>query len=198
VGFLTTLFGGENNYLTMIVALAIVLALIVLAVWLLKLLGQTTRSLGRGRQKRLAIIDSISIDQKRQAVIVRRDEVEHLIVIGGPNDLVIESGFEAPPVPVAPARPARRMIPVPPVAAPEVREESSTPRSKPKSLRHTGLLRANDETGDELPGGKLEPTAAQFSDSDTSEAGAGLEPELETVAEAVDSDTADSSKGRRN
>ncbi|HCO54096.1 MAG TPA: hypothetical protein DIT93_03650, partial [Pelagibacterium sp.] len=98
VGFLNSLFGGENGYLTMIVALAIVIVLIVLAVWLIKLVGDASASVGRGRNRRLMVIDSVAIDNKRQAIIIRRDETEHLIVIGGPNDLVVESGFEAPPV----------------------------------------------------------------------------------------------------
>ena len=96
MGFLTSLFGGETNFLTVAIALAIVLVLIVLAVWLIKLVGDASRGVGRGRNRRLMVIDSIAIDNKRQAVIIRRDETEHLIVIGGPNDLVVEAGFEAP------------------------------------------------------------------------------------------------------
>ena len=195
MGFLTSLFGGESNYLTMILALAIVLALIVLAVWLLKLLSQTTQSLGRGRQKRLSIVDSIPIDQKRQAVIIRRDGVEHLLVIGGANDLLVETGFEAPALPAAPVRPARRTLQAPPVE-PESQQPGATSRSTPKSLRHTGLLRANDETGNELPGGKPERRPPSFTDSDTSGTGEGREPELETVSEAGESDNADTSKGK--
>jgi flagellar protein FliO/FliZ len=46
---------------------------------------------GRARQPRLGIIDAFDLDRQRQLVIVRRDNVEHLLMIGGPNDLVIES-----------------------------------------------------------------------------------------------------------
>lgn len=202
MGFLNSLIGGENNVLTMILALAIVLALIVLAVWLLKVLGQTTSSLGRGRVKRLSVIDSVQIDQKRQAVIVRRDDVEHLIVIGGPNDLVLETGFEAPPLPVAPTRPTRRGIP-PVTSDTEVKPESASSyealtKTPPKSLRHTGLFRGASETSDELPGGKPERGAAQFSDSDTTGQGSGRTPELESAMEAGDSDNVGSGTGNRN
>jgi flagellar protein FliO/FliZ len=48
---------------------------------------------GRARPARLGIVDSFDLDRKRQLVIVRRDNVEHLLMIGGPNDLVIESQF---------------------------------------------------------------------------------------------------------
>lgn len=45
---------------------------------------------GRQRQPRLGIVDAFDLDRQRQLVIVRRDNVEHLLMIGGPNDLVIE------------------------------------------------------------------------------------------------------------
>jgi hypothetical protein len=43
------------------------------------------------RPVRLAIVDAFDLDRQRQLVIVRRDNVEHLLIIGGANDLVIES-----------------------------------------------------------------------------------------------------------
>ncbi len=46
---------------------------------------------GRARQPRLGVVDAFDLDRQRQLVIVRRDNVEHLLMIGGPNDLVIES-----------------------------------------------------------------------------------------------------------
>ncbi len=204
MGFLTSLFGGETNYLTIIVALAIVLALIVLAVWLLKVLGQATQSVGRGRQRRLAIVDSIAIDQKRQAVIIRRDGVEHLIVVGGPNDLVVESGFEAPPLPAAQGRPARRMMPPSATSETEApasnvaRIDPAAGRGRPTSLRHTGLLRGGEKADDELPGGKREPFAAEAPDSATSGLNDRHEPEFETVAQVGEADSADTDKGRHN
>lgn len=205
VGFLTNLFGGETNYITMFVALAIVVILIVLSVWLIKVVGQMSQTVGRGRQKRLSIIDSIAIDQKRQAVIIRRDEVEHLIVIGGPNDLIVETGFEAPPAVAAPARPAARRT----ASAPAVQPEAENPPanvarldsafgSKPKSLRHTGLLRANEDSLTELPGGKTEPVPAVLPDSAKSEVSARQEPAFETVSEAGDKDSGETSQSSRN
>jgi hypothetical protein len=56
--------------------------------------GSTANQAGsRSRQPRLGVIDSFDIDSKRQLVLVRRDNVEHLIMIGGPNDVVIESSI---------------------------------------------------------------------------------------------------------
>ncbi len=44
----------------------------------------------RGRQPRLAVIDAASVDGRRRLVLVRRDNVEHLLLIGGPTDIVVE------------------------------------------------------------------------------------------------------------
>ncbi len=46
---------------------------------------------GRARLPRLGTVDSFDLDRQRQLVIIRRDNVEHLLMIGGPNDIVIES-----------------------------------------------------------------------------------------------------------
>jgi flagellar protein FliO/FliZ len=59
----------------------------------------------RGRQPRLAVIDAASVDGRRQLVLVRRDNVEHLLLIGGPTDIVVEPNVDkaAAAVPASPA-----------------------------------------------------------------------------------------------
>src|SRR6201993_4425542 len=44
----------------------------------------------RGSLPRLAVIDAAAVDGRRKLVLVRRDNVEHLLMIGGPSDIVIE------------------------------------------------------------------------------------------------------------
>jgi hypothetical protein len=46
---------------------------------------------GRARLPRLGTVDAFELDRQRQLVIIRRDNVEHLLMIGGPNDVVIEA-----------------------------------------------------------------------------------------------------------
>jgi len=48
-----------------------------------------------GREKRLGIVEQSSVDGRRKLVLVRRDDVEHLIMTGGPVDVVIETGIHA-------------------------------------------------------------------------------------------------------
>jgi hypothetical protein len=170
VQFISSLFGGEGSSLfTALFALGVVIVLIVLAVWLLKVVFNASGNIARGRNRRLSVVDSLALDPKRQLLIIRRDNVEHLILTGGPQDVVIEAGIaieEAAsqpsrrPVPVAPRRPAPIRPAAPPVAAaipvaaPVADSEPSTsparaierlrelqPRPASKSLRHTGLMR---------------------------------------------------------
>ena len=80
---------------TFIFAFVAVLALIVVAAWLVRRfagnrLGANT---SRGRMPRLAIIDAAVIDGRRRLVLVRRDNIEHLVMIGGPTDIVVESNI---------------------------------------------------------------------------------------------------------
>ena len=73
------------------IAFAIVLALIGLTAWLVRRFG--ANRLGgsaRGRQPRLAVIDAATVDGRRRLVLIRRDNIEHLLMIGGPTDLVVE------------------------------------------------------------------------------------------------------------
>src|SRR6188768_1803922 len=78
--------------LTFLFAFIAVLALIGVAAWLVRRfannrLGANTQ---RGRMPRLAVIDAAAVDGRRRLVLVRRDNVEHLLMIGGPTDIVVE------------------------------------------------------------------------------------------------------------
>jgi flagellar protein FliO/FliZ len=100
--FLTSLFGGSGNEIvTTIVALAIVLLLIVLGLWGLKVLTRMTANMSRGRSRRLAVVETVAVDARRRLVIIRRDNVEHLVLTGGPHDVVVETGIpvERPTLP---------------------------------------------------------------------------------------------------
>ena len=78
--------------LTFFFAFVAVLALIGVAAWLVRRfagnrLGANTN---RGRMPRLAVIDAAAVDGRRRLVLVRRDNIEHLLMIGGPTDIVVE------------------------------------------------------------------------------------------------------------
>src|SRR6201990_3436415 len=78
--------------LTFLFAFIAVLALIGVAAWLVRRFANNRLGANpnRGRMPRLAVIDAAAVDGRRRLVLVRRDNVEHLLMIGGPTDVVIE------------------------------------------------------------------------------------------------------------
>ena len=77
-----------------VIAFVVVLALIGAATWLVRRFGGTRLEAGgRNRQPRLAVVDSAAVDGRRKLVIIRRDNVEHLLMVGGPTDVVVETNI---------------------------------------------------------------------------------------------------------
>ncbi len=79
-----------------LIFLVIVAALVVAGAWFLR-----TQVSGNGKsllfrpkpEKRLAFVEQMTLDSRRKMVLVRRDGVEHLIMVGGPVDVVVETGI---------------------------------------------------------------------------------------------------------
>jgi hypothetical protein len=100
---------------------------------------------GRNRRARLAVMDAAAIDNQRRLVLVRRDDVEHLILIGGPTDVVVEpnivpgAALHTPPLQTASGLPngrdtppAPRPSPTPPEPAHALREEPAFTFEEPE------------------------------------------------------------------
>jgi hypothetical protein len=66
-----------------------------LTAWLVRRYGagQLGAGAARGRQPRLAVIDAAAVDGRRRRVLIRRDNTEHLLMIGGPTDVVVEQNI---------------------------------------------------------------------------------------------------------
>jgi hypothetical protein len=113
--------------LTFFFAFVAVLALIGIVAWLIRRfasnrLGANTQ---RGRMPRLAVIDAAAVDGRRRLVLVRRDNVEHLLMIGGPTDIVVEPNI----VRAAPNR--DQLPPRPAVASPDAQPSRIVPLPDP-------------------------------------------------------------------
>jgi flagellar biogenesis protein FliO len=90
------MFGAEGSLIIrFVVAFVIVLGLIALTFWLIRRFGgaRVGTAATRGRAPRLAVVDAAPVDGRRRLVLVRRDNVEHLLMIGGPADVVIEQNI---------------------------------------------------------------------------------------------------------
>jgi flagellar biogenesis protein FliO len=127
----------QGNPITFIVAFIVVLALIGVAAWLVRRFanGRIGANTQRGRMPRLAVIDAAAVDGRRRLVLVRRDNVEHLLMIGGPTDIVVEPNI----VRAAPGRdqlPQRPSATEPPRLAPMPDASWADEAPRPEVLDH--------------------------------------------------------------
>ena len=58
------------------------------------------------RPRRVAVIDAIAVDRNRSVVLVRRDNIEHLLIVGGRTDMVVEANIVRATAARESARPA--------------------------------------------------------------------------------------------
>jgi flagellar protein FliO/FliZ len=173
--------------LTFFFAFVAVLALIGLAAWLVRRfagsrLGANTN---RGRMPRLAVIDAAAVDGRRRLVLVRRDNIEHLLMIGGPTDIVVESNIVRATQgrDQMPQRPAVSSEPPPPRIAPlpdvgnwsdgdgsrsDEKAEPQMPEPPPRPMRPSfadelrrPVAAAPERRGDPLTGFTPEPLSGR-------------------------------------
>ena len=85
------------GYLKFLLALVFVLGLIGLLATLARRIGVgfPAAALKRIKSRRLSVVEVTSIDGRRRLVLVRRDDTEHLILLGPSSELVIERGIRA-------------------------------------------------------------------------------------------------------
>ena len=128
-----SLFGAELPLaVRFLIAFLIVLVLIGLTAWAIRRFGASRLGTGaaRGRQPRLAVIDAAAVDGRRRLVLIRRDNVEHLLMIGGPTDVVVEQNIVRA-VPVA----TPREMPMPRGAEPPFQPPAESAPMPPRAAR---------------------------------------------------------------
>jgi flagellar protein FliO/FliZ len=82
-----------TDYLRFLIALIVVLGLIGLFAWVARRfrlggLSDSMRNTGR-----LQVVESLPIDGRQRLLLIRRDDREHLLLIGQERSAVIESGI---------------------------------------------------------------------------------------------------------
>jgi flagellar protein FliO/FliZ len=81
---------------TVVLGVALVAAVVVMGALLVRRFyhGANLTTLFAGKPaRRIDIVEQVVVDAKRRLLLVRRDDVEHLVMTGGPADLVIETGI---------------------------------------------------------------------------------------------------------
>jgi flagellar protein FliO/FliZ len=170
------LFGAEMPLaVRFFLAFLIVLGLIGVTAWAVRRLGSGRLGTNgvRGRQPRIAVIDHASVDGRRRLILVRRDNVEHLLMVGGPSDVVVEAnivratsaaaGTRGPGI----AETAPRAMPLPEI--PSNGSWPLQPESTAPSRRVSRIESAADETNSlpppiEPPSRTREPLATLADD----------------------------------
>jgi hypothetical protein len=173
------LLGGQGaTLLTAIIVVAVALLALVGVFWLIRNRAASTFIRGgKNRQPRLAVLDATAVDTRRRLVLIRRDDVEHLVMIGGPTDVVIESRIvhpdqggvgrqaDQPAAAPTPSRPQRAPQPAPaaPVVPAPVRAAAAQPaRAAPpaQSLGTSIEPPVRQAEAAPQPAARLQPTAA--------------------------------------
>ena len=86
---------APQTYLQFAAALVFVLALIGLVTVLARRFGLGGHTPTRRGRRRLALVEVIPLDAKRRLALVRRDDVEHLLVLGPTGEQMVETGIAA-------------------------------------------------------------------------------------------------------
>ena len=147
---LEALFGADMPLaVRFFLAFLIVLGLIGATAWAVRRFG-AGRLGGAGtrvRQPRLAVVDHASVDSRRRLILVRRDNIEHLVLIGGPTDVVVEANI----VRAAPATREATLTRPPPAA-------ETLPRAPPLPENGNGSWPLRPEPmGPPRPAPRMEP-----------------------------------------
>ncbi len=83
-----------ESYMRFVFALVFVLGLIGVLAALGRRYGMGYKRSSRGGDKRrLAIVEVIPIDARRRLILVERDDVQHLLVLGSTSETVVETGI---------------------------------------------------------------------------------------------------------
>lgn len=90
-----------GTYLNFVLSLVFVLGLIGLAAWTYRrfFMGRTISTRLGLTTGRLQVVEMRGIDARCRLVLVRRDGIEHLILLGASSETVVESGIVPPAAP---------------------------------------------------------------------------------------------------
>ncbi|MHA7871560.1 MAG: FliO/MopB family protein [Hyphococcus sp.] len=69
--------------------LVAVIGLIAASAYLARKLGLAAVSGGLSKMRRLSIVETIAIDARRRAVIIKCDDAEHLVILGANGETVV-------------------------------------------------------------------------------------------------------------
>ncbi len=93
-----------SSYFRFLLALVFVIGLIGVAAAIARRmgLGFPAAALKKSANRRLSVVEAAPLDGRRRMVLIRRDDTEHLILLGPNSEVVIESGIKVAGQPATP------------------------------------------------------------------------------------------------
>ncbi|WP_374652647.1 flagellar biosynthetic protein FliO [Dongia sp.] len=82
-----------DSYLRFVLALLLVLGLIAILAWLLRRFG-FGGAMRADSRRRIQILETTAVGPRHRLVLIRRDQVEHLLLLGPQGDVVVERGID--------------------------------------------------------------------------------------------------------
>jgi flagellar protein FliO/FliZ len=86
---------GLGQLIKLIAALLFVLGLMGGLAFVLRRLGLSGAMPVSPQKKRLRLIEALPLDGRRRAVLIERDDVQHLVILGVNSETVVETGIKA-------------------------------------------------------------------------------------------------------
>ena len=83
-----------NDYLKFFFALLFVLSLMGGLAFLLKKFGYGQGGTFQNGKRRLKILETLPLSPKQKAVLIQRDDQEHLVILGHSGDTVVETNIQ--------------------------------------------------------------------------------------------------------
>ena len=84
-----------SSYLRFILALMFVVGMIGALAYLAKRSLPMFRNINTGPTRRIGIVEVATLDARRRLVLLRRDDVEHLVILGPTSETVVEKNITA-------------------------------------------------------------------------------------------------------
>lgn len=82
------------DFVRMLAALVVVVGMMGALSLILKKAGLSGAQPQTATAKRLKVIEKLPLDARRQLVLLKRDDVEHLVILSANGETVIEAGVE--------------------------------------------------------------------------------------------------------
>lgn len=153
----------------------------------------------RGRGPRLGVVDTFTLDRNRQLVIVRRDNVEHLLMIGGTNDVLVEANIVRA-MPASALRETNFNSPEPmaPTAPPPIPYSVTQPVSPPAPFEIEAPYGTSPVGQPMATGPRLRPAQPNSAPANTLPAGATMQSAQQSVQPAPSQSQAHSQAAQRS